>query len=102
MKKTWRVGDSGWEVEWCYELAFYDDDPGGDVDRDRCKERRRWFRVEEEARKYAREVAYPQAVGTFGTVAVTPFVLEYLVPEERLGTHVEYTADSEYYEGDQP
>jgi hypothetical protein len=98
-KKKWRVGDSGWEVEWTYELAFEDDEQTS-VDRDNCKERRRWFETKEEATKYAREVAYPQTVGVFGFVEIRPFVIEYLVPEDRAGIHVEYMDGEDFYEGE--
>jgi hypothetical protein len=101
-KHRWQVGDSGWEVEWCDQLAFYDDDPKGDVDIDRCRMRRRLFPSREDAWRFAVEVAYPQTVGVFGVVEITPFVIELDEPDyPRAGSHREYTADPEYYEGEE-
>jgi hypothetical protein len=94
----WRpkLGDSGWEVEWCVEMPTYPDDPTT-CDPDNAKYRSRYFRTREEADAFAREV-YPQCV--LGSVAITPFVIEPESDEWPFGAIREYTADSDYYEGD--
>jgi len=71
VKQRPRVGDEAWFVEWCSKLAFYDDDPSGDVDRDNCKMSRRKVATEAEARGAAEEV-WPRTQETFGVVSIWP------------------------------
>lgn len=59
-----RTNPKRWFVEWCSELAFYED---GSADRDSCKMRTRGFATREEAEKFAKEV-WPQTHNTFGIV----------------------------------
>lgn len=102
-KKRPRVGDKCWFVEWCVELAFYDDDPAGDLDHDNCKTTCRRVANREEAERLAREV-YPQTVGTFGVVEYWPS--EFVAYDEDDATRYphagfwEATADPEFYEGE--
>ena len=62
-----RIGDELWSVEWVYELAFYDDNADGDIDRDNCKEKTRLFKTKEEAVAFAEKV-WPETHDKFGIV----------------------------------
>lgn len=96
-----RVGDECWLVEWCSELAFYDDSE--DVDRDNCKMKVRRAACKEDAERIAREV-YPATTTTFGGVEYYPArFVPYDEDDAALYPHAGYweeTADSEYYEGE--
>lgn len=95
-KTNWQVGDTGWEVEWCYECT-----PDPDCPDDHCadndKYRQRRFRTKEQALECAKKV-FPH--DKHGYVTLTPFVVEYIDEELCLGLQIEHTADSECYEGD--
>jgi hypothetical protein len=97
-----RVGDSCWFVEWCSELAFYGDDPNGDVDRDNCKMARRKAASREEAVRLAREV-YRIATTTFGVVEFWPATFVAYDDDDAIAyPHAGYwkaDADPDYYEG---
>ena len=97
---AWKEGDTGYEVEWCCDLPTYPDDPNT-IDTDNAKYVRRDFRTKEDAYAYAKKV-FPKDKG--GAVRITPFLLERLVDEHPFhiehNCHVEYTADSDYYEGE--
>jgi hypothetical protein len=99
-KQTWRCGDTGYEVEWCKDMPCYPDDPTT-CDPDDATWVTKDFRTEAEARAYA-VAAYPRCVT--GSVSITPFVLEKLCEEDPFqipyNCHKEYTADSDYYEGE--
>jgi hypothetical protein len=99
-KQPWRCGDEGWEVEWCKDMPSYPDDPMT-CDPDNAEYVTKDFRTEEEARAYAIEV-YPRDQN--GAVSITPFVLEKLCEDDpfhvRYNCAKEYTADSDYYEGE--
>ncbi len=98
MKRPWLEGDTGWEVEWCSVLPV---DENGDADRDSATHVARYYRDKAAAEVYARKV-YPK--DQFGSVAITPFVLERLCEDHRFdiehNCRLEHTADSEFYEGD--
>ncbi len=90
-----KLGDSGWEVEWCYELPL---DELGDADIDAAKYKRRFFKSIELARIYA-SVILPQ--DNFGSLLITPFTVELAEDEyPNAGTRIEYTGDSECYDGE--
>jgi hypothetical protein len=97
---TWKDGDEGWEVEWCKHMPHYEDDPET-CDPDNAVMVTRDFRDRDAAYAYAREV-YPRSVT--GIVQVTPFVLERLCEDDPFcipwNCHKEYTADSDFFEGE--
>lgn len=47
-------GDTRFEVEWCKELAFYEDST--DVDRDKCKMSREALSTLEEAKEFSEHI----------------------------------------------
>lgn len=102
-QKRPRIGDECWFVEWCLELAFYDDDPTGDVDRDRCKMIERRVATREDAEQLAREV-YPVVTQTYGVVEYWPArFVPYSENDAADYPHVGYwdaIGNSEFYEGE--
>lgn len=98
-----RVGDAAWLVEWCCKLAFYDDDPSGDVDRDNCTMANRLVSSREKAIQLAREV-WPLTTRTFGIVEYWPVTfVPYDEDDAECYPHVgfwEATDEGEVYEGE--
>ncbi len=91
-----RVGDTGWAVDWTSYIPTLPDDPDT-LDRDKAVEHVAYFTTKEEALAYAREV-YPKDF--FGSVTITAFTVEYLVPEDKAGATVEWAECSECYDGE--
>lgn len=96
MKRGWEIGDSGWEVEWCAEQGVDPDYPE-DHCPDRDKLEFRDFTTRAAAWTFAKRIL-PQAAT--GYVRITPFIIEPLSDTWPHGKSREYTADTEYYEGD--
>ena len=94
MKHQWQLGDSGWEVEWCESIPL---DENGDALMDELPMQCRNFLDKESAIKFAKKI-YPK--DAFGSVRITPFTIEPLSDTWPYGRHMEYTADSEHYEGE--
>jgi hypothetical protein len=94
---TWkpRIGDSGWEVEWCVDVPKIEGTD--DIDMDQADYRFADFTTKEEAMEFAKAV-YPQDF--FGSVRITQFTIEPLSDEWPYGATRVYTADPEHYEGE--
>ena len=89
-----RLGDSGYEVEWCSHIPeLYP----GEADHDNAVCHFEDFRTLEEAKAFAKKV-YPQ--DQYGSVRITPFEIVRLSDEYPFGKTREHTADPEYYEGE--
>lgn len=90
----WRpkIGDSGFEVEWCADLPVNE---YGDCEPDLATYCTRDFRTIDEARQCAKQV-FPQCV--IGEVRITPFTIECLFDGVRIPQR-EYTGDGEFYHG---
>ena len=97
-KQSFRLGESGWEVDWCIKVGLLDEaDPSLGCDPDLDKRKYRYFRDRDEARRFAEQV-YPQ--DGYGCVTVTPFVIELLCDEWPHGRQLVYTSESEHYSGE--
>jgi hypothetical protein len=92
IERRWKVGDSGWEVEWCTDLPEHPDAPG-EADWDRATYEFRDFRDKAAAEAFAREV-YPKC--KIGSVRITPFTNAISTDP----SYRKYTADSGFYEGE--
>jgi hypothetical protein len=95
--KHWKpkLGDSGWEVEWCADVPRIEGTD--DLDIDQADYRFADFKAKEEAMAFAKEI-FPRDF--FGSVRITPFRIEPLSDEWPYGATREYTADCDYYEGE--
>lgn len=95
VREMFYIGESGWEVEWCSKVFVDpetgDSDPAQNVYEFQC------FRSQAEALEFAKEI-FPS--DQHGAVRITPFTIEPLSAEWPYGRSIEYTADSEWYEGD--
>lgn len=92
--KQLAIGESGFEVEWCSEIAI---DEYGDRDLDRDTYNFRDFRTKAAAMKFAKQI-FPTDQN--GAVRITPFTIEQLSDEWPYGRSKEYAGDSEFYEGE--
>lgn len=96
--RQFKVGESGWEVEWCSQLAYQDPEhPEDGIDPDQCVYEFRNFRTRDAAMAFAREI-FPN--DQFGSVRITPFTIEALSDTWPHGRSQQFTADSEFYEGE--
>lgn len=96
MKAKSKLGDSGYEVEWCSKLGRTED--GEEFDPDQNEMHFRDFSTLDEARAFAKEI-FPQ--DQYGSVRITPFEIMPLSDTWPHGSYREYTGDGEHYEGDE-
>jgi hypothetical protein len=94
IKRYRRIGETGWEVEWCSHIPL---DENGDGLLDQAERHFRDFVEKSDAEAFAKEV-YP--LDAFGSVRITPFTIEPLADDIPHVATREYTADSEFYEGE--
>ena len=98
-KERWKLGDGGWEVEWCSNLPRCEDDPES-CDHDQATYEFRDFRNQQEAMTFAKEI-YPK--DQYGSVRITRFVLDWAIPgDPHCGIEKQYADDADYYDGDSP
>ncbi len=88
-----KLGDSGWEVEWCIYIHVVDGEREPDLD----KYRKRYFKRKSEAERFAREI-FPDDLN--GTVQITAFRIEPLSEDWPHGQTIQYATDSFWYEGE--
>lgn len=92
-----KLGEKGYEVEWCYEIAFVDGNPEYGIEPDKCKYAFRDFPNRGLARAFAKKI-FPK--DQFGAVRITPFEIMPQSDEWPYGKTREHTGDSEMYEGE--
>lgn len=97
--RHFEIGESGWEVEWCSQLAYHDPEhPEDGIDPDQCVYEFRNFRTRNAAMDFAKEV---YTADQFGSVRITPFTIEHLSDTWPHGRTQVFTDDSEFYSGEE-
>jgi len=87
------VGSVWWEVCWTADVPVNE---FGDPDVDAGKEKRRLFRSEVDAKRFAESI---YSEDYFGCVAVSQFEVGYLVPEDCAGRTEDPIGQPQYYTG---